>query len=314
MTIRKTEYYHSNRHRMSTQKRATIFVEGPADEVLWRRFFSCIHCKLERVGGKLKVKSRLKSRQERKVSGFAGIIDADYWLITESDKLCQKDLLYDECYPDAELIILNSATLTDVLNKEFGLDDDPDIQKLAEVVTTEAERLAMEFGYFRLLNDCKSFGINFKDFWKSRRYAYDEFVDAEDIDSIQIRRDRFAMRLTEFHNAGKNRVIDKRIEHEELLAGVAKLKAIDKYQTPNIQLCQGHDTVALIAYLMPIMFKSVFGQSLPSRFKELCDRLKLERKLRNKYKEEYFIKTSLRENIKNWECANEPYRILRAEI
>ncbi len=299
---------------MRSRKRTTIFVEGPADKLLWKRIFSCTYCKLERVDGKLIVKSRLESKQVRNVSGFAGIIDADYWLIRDSNKLRQDKLLYDRCFPDAELMILDSAALTEVLKTKFHIDDDPDIQKLADLLQSEAERLAMEFGYFRLLNDCKSYRISFKEFWENRRYDFDEFIDVDDIDSIRFRRDCFAIRLAKFHNAGRKRGQGQWIEHGELLTGVAELKKNDKYKTPNIKLCQGHETVAIIAYLLPIMFKSVFKDNLPSNFNEFRHRMKLEEKLRNKYKEEYFITTTLCDAIKNWESANCPYKILKPEI
>lgn len=291
-----------------------VMVEGATDEDLWKRFCSEEDCTLFSADGKDNITAALDITNNRGLAGVTGIVDADYDLIWESEKLYQDNLLYDECYPDAELMILNSATLTDVLKKKFHSDDDPDIQKLADLLQTEAERLAMEFGYFRLLNDCKCYGINFKEFWESRRYDFDEFVDAEGIDSIRFRRDCFAIRLATFHNAGRKRGQDKWIEHGELSAGVAELKKNDKYKTPNIKLCQGHETVAIIAYMLPIMFKSVFGHNLPSNFNEFRDRLKLEKKLRNKYKEEYFITTTLYDAIKNWECSNSPYKILKPEI
>lgn len=291
-----------------------VMVEGSTDEVLWKKFTSKEDCELFVADGKYNITEALDIINGEELDGVAGIVDADYELITESEKLRQDNLLYDECYPDAELMILDSAALTEVLKTKFHIDDDPDIQKLADLLKSEAERLAMEFGYFRLLNECKCYGINFKCFWDSRSYDFDEFVDAEDIDSIQFRRDCFAIRLAKFHNAGRKRGQDQWIEHGELLAGVAELKKNDKYKTPNIQLCQGHETVAIIAYLLPIMFKSVFGDDMTSHFKEFRDRLKLEKKLRNKYKEEYFITTTLCDAIKNWECCNNPYKILKPEI
>lgn len=319
MSIRRTENYEFNRSKWSVRKRTTVFVEGPTDKELWKRFFPPIHCRIERVDGKTKVKSLLRSSQERNERGIAGIVDADYWLIRESDKLHQENLLYDKCYPNAELMILNSANsaaLTDVLKTKFHSNskDDPDIQKLADLLQTEAERLAMEFGYFRLLNDCKCYRISFKKFWKSRGYDFEEFVDVTDVESVQFRRECFAKRLAGFHNAWKSLGHCNRIEHGELLEGVAKLKEIEIYQTPNVQLCQGHDTVALIAYLLPIMFKSVFGHNLPSGFKEFCHCLKLEKQLRNKYREEDFIATTLCDSIRNWECHNDGYKILKPEL
>lgn len=288
-----------------------VMVEGDADEDLLGKFTSKEDCELFVASGKYNITEALDIINGEGLDGVAGIVDADYELITTSEKLRQDNLLYDECFPNAELMILDSAALTDVLKEKFYLDDDPDIMKLADLLQTEAERLAMEFGYFRLLNELKCYGISFKEFWKSRCYDFDGFVDAKDIARIQFRQDCFAKQLAIFHNAGKNLGQENWIEHGELLEGVSKLKNIGKFQTPNIKLCQGHDTVALIAYLMPIMFKSVFGTNLPSDFNEFRDRLKLEIKLRNKYRKEHFITTTLCKSIQNWQCANEPYKILK---
>ncbi len=306
--------YHKRNWRTHGLGEMFVMVEGGADEDLWQKFTSKEDCELFVADGKYNITEALDIINGEELDGVAGIVDADYELITESEKLRQDNLLYDECYPNAELMILDSAALTDVLKTKFHIDDDPDIQKLADLLQSEAERLAMEFGYFRLLNDCNRYYISFKDFWKSRQYDYGKFIDAEDIDSIRFRRDCFAIQLAKFHNAGRKRGQDHWIEHGELLAGVAKLKEIDRYKTPNIQLCQGHDTVAIIAYLLPIMFKSVFGHDLPSNFYEFRHRLKLEENLRNNYKEEEFVTTTLCDAIKNWESANCPYKILKPEI
>lgn len=291
-----------------------VMVEGGTDEELWEKFTSKEVCELFVADGKYNITSALDITNNRGLTGVAGIVDADYELIRESEILRQDNLLYDECYPNAELMILDSAALTDALKTKFYREDDPDIQKLADLLKTEAERLAMEVGYFRLLNELQCYGISFKEFWKGRRDNFDEFVDVEDIDKIQFRQDCFAKQLAIFHNAGRKREDDKWLEHGELLEGVAQLKQVEKFKTPNIRLCQGHDTVAIIAYLLPKMFKSVFGSNLPSDFNEFRDRLKLEQKLRNKYRKEDFVTTTLCDSIKNWESANKPYKILKPEI
>ncbi len=173
--------YHKKNWRTHDLGEMFVMVEGETDIDLWEKFSSKENCELFYADGKYNITAALDIINSREEAGVAGIVDADYWLILESDKLHRENLLYDNCYPDAELMILNSAALTDVLKTKFHRDDDPDIQKLADLLQTEAERLAMEFGYFRLLNDCKSYGISFKEFWKSRGYDFDEFVDVTDV-------------------------------------------------------------------------------------------------------------------------------------
>ncbi|MCY3979099.1 MAG: hypothetical protein OXG23_13445 [Chloroflexi bacterium] len=311
-------HYHKKHWRTHGLGETFVMVEGATDKDLWERFCPKESCECFDADGKDNVREALDITNSQKICGIAGIIDSDYELIRESDKLHKRNLLYDRCYPDAELMILNSANsaaLTDVLRTKFYRKDDPDIQKLADLLQTEAERLAMEFGYFRLLNDCfKDYRISFSDFWDSRCYRFDEFVDAEDIQSIKFRQKCFAKRLADFHNAGKSPGHYGRREHWELLEGVAQLKKIDKFKSPNTKLCQGHDTVALIAFLLPMMFKSVFDRNLPSEFKEFRHGRKLEKKLRNKYRVEDFIATTLCDAIRNWESENPCYKILNSDI
>lgn len=309
--------YHKKNWRAHGLGETFVMVEGESDEYLWSKFFPNENCELFYADGKDNVTAALDTINDRGDTGVAGIVDADYWLIRDSDKLCQDNLLYDECYPDTELMILNSAdsaALTDVLKTKFHLKDDPDIQRFALLLQTKAERLAMEFGYFRLLNDLKSYDISFSEFWESRRFDYDEFIDVDDVESIQFRQDCFAKRLADFHNAGKRLGHSKRIEDWELLEGVAKLKKIDKFKTPNVQLCQGHETVAIVAHLLPVLFKSVFGSNPPSKFNELRNRLKLEKELRTNYKAKDFVTTTLCESIRNWESDNPCYKILAEDI
>jgi len=306
-------HYHKKNWRTHGLGETFVMVEGESDEELWNKFCPKESCELFSADGKDNIIAALDMINDRGDTGVAGIVDADYWLIRKSDKLCQDNLLYDECYPDTELMILNSAdsaTLTDVFRAGFYSQDDPEIQRFADLLQTEAERLAMEFGYFRLLNDCKRYCISFRDFWESRRYDYDEFLDVEDVESIQFRQECFAKRLADFHNAGKSLAHNKRIEDWELLEGVAKLKKIDKFKTPNVQLCQGHETIAIVANLLPVMFKSVFGSNPPPMFNELRNRLNLEKKLRNKYTKEDFVTTTLCESIRNWESDDPCYKIL----
>ena len=293
-------------------------VEGPVDEKFWADFIPDKFCKLQRVVGKPDVLRLLKANLLRGLPGIAGLVDADYALITESVELEAENLLYDDCCPDAELMSLCSPALAAVLikaseNSEQGYNA-KQIWYFASRLKREALRLAMEFGYFRLLNDCNCYCIGFRDFWDSNRYDFTEFVDTDDTDSIQIRQEWFAIRLAEFHNEKRNTDFGSRVEHSELIDGVAELKKNDRYKTPNIQLCQGHETVALIAYLLPIMFQAAFGYELPTSMKHLVERRVLERMLRKEYREEYLVRTKLHDCIRNWESANKPYRILKPDI
>ena len=87
-------------------------------------------------------------------------MDADYWLITESDELSTENLLYDGCHPDMESILLSSPAMKKVLRNNLSNFDIEKIHALADTVDCEAQRLAMEFGYFRLLNHIEDSAVS----------------------------------------------------------------------------------------------------------------------------------------------------------
>lgn len=293
--------------RFSNKTRSFVLVEGPTDETLWSHFIPSSICKLQRVCGKPEVMKLLKSDSLRRLPGFAGIVDADYWLISESPELQTDNLLYDECYPDAEIILLRSSTLTDVIAEKLGHCDYEEVRRFTDQLQSAAEKLAMEFGYFRLLSYCKGYEIGFREFWES--HLYDEFIDS---DSLTIRSKRFAQRLADDHNAKWKRNPDKWFAHDAILDEVNELRK--KYETPNIKLCQGHEVVAITSYLLPFIFQTFFGHSLTSNLRSLCRHRILERSLREKYRKEYFRKSSLHDSIKNWESPDDAFRILKPDI
>ena len=279
---------------MGKSKKTFVMVEGKTDRALWVEYMA--DCALFPTRGKNVIIDALKSYGLCGLPGIAAIVDADYWLITQSDKPNIDNLLYDDCCPDMELILLASPALKKVLRHTFSMCETEQIHEFAEKLKKESLCLAAELGYFRLLNHIEDYGLNFK----AIHLEGQGFIDKN---TLELDREWAARRLAE----------NKRgITSTELLRGIEKLRG--KYP-PNIQLCRGKDVLGIMTVIMPILFKSEFGEE----FKDLPDSMRmmfrgeqeLSRELRKTYEYVYFAKTSLFSCIRKWESDNSPYRIIR---
>ena len=278
--------------RMMDKRKTFVMVEGETDRVLWTEYM--VDCALIPTRGKDVILDALESYVLRGSPGVAAIVDADYWLITQPDELPIANLLYDDRYPDVELILLNSPALEEVLQKAFYDYEPEQIHEFAEKLKEEALRLAAEFGYFRLLNHRKNYGISFKEI------DYDEFIDENTLKFDRERREWFAKRRTE-HKPW--------IPSKKLLQEIEELRKEYPQEEYNIQLCRGKDVLDIMAVILSTLFKSQFGDDLPQSILNM----ELTGNLCMSYEYGYFEKTSLFSSIREWESDNSPYRIIRQE-
>jgi hypothetical protein len=271
------------------RRKSFVLVEGTTDRALWTEY-AADDCHLLPARGKDIIIDVLNTPMLQGAQGIAGIVDSDYWLIAQADELGTVNLLYDDCCPDMELILLRSPALKKVLRNHLYNYDVDKIHDLAKKLTKESQRLAAEIGYFRLLNHREEFGLRFRDLQLS------EYIDTE---SLLLDCARVANRLT----------ADKSwISSEELLEQVEALK--EDYRSDNIQLCRGHDVVSIMAIIMPILFQAEFGDEMPQGMSARD----LSRNLRMAYEFGYFRQTSLFDSIQEWEHNNSPYTILKSDI
>ncbi len=296
---------------LSGKTTSFVMVEGETDRAALEQF-AAGDCALFPSRGKDNVLYALKSDGFIDVPGIAGIIDLDYTLLTNEYDDTLPNLLFDDCYPDLEMIVLNSSkslALKAVMQHALK-DENYEVEQVCEFTLTllkTAQRLAAEFGYFRLLNDCKKdYKINFKSFEYSYQQGFINFSETDFIDSggLELRREWTALRLAESSK--------KQIDCEELLRETAELR--ENHPPHNIQLCRGKDVIAIIVYILPCLFQSHFGTELPYSAKETFQEIQLAKELRKAYKCDYFKRTSLCSCIRSWESANSPYKILKPEI
>ncbi len=271
---------------LSGKKTSFVMVEGETDRAALEQF-AAKQCALFPSRGKDNVLYALKSDGFIGVPGIAGIVDADYWLITDAAELATENLLYDDRCPDMESLLLCSPALKKVLRNNLYNYEIEDIHAFAEKVTKKAQALAMEFGYFRLLNHLKDYGL------RCNAIRFDEVIDKN---TLELDREWIAKRLAE-DNAD--------ISSEELLREVEELR--EAFPPGNSQLCRGKDVVAIMAMILPLHFKSEFGDDLSPSMNDK----ELSIRLRTAYDSIYFKQTSLFGRIQKWESANCPYKILK---
>ncbi len=292
-TIPKTENYEFVRPKMSTRKRTTVFVEGPTDKVLWKRFFSKNYCKLERVDNKPKVMSRLRSSQERKECGFAGIVDADYWLISNAKELKTANLLYDSCFPDAETILVHSAALKIVIANNLLLDDLDAMDVFTQTLREESCQLAMEYGFYRWLEHCHDLGLPCNATIEQK---------TNKIVNLPSRRINHA-EITSLLTVKNVKIGSKQLQR--------KVDDLRRKRPPNtVQLCRGKDILIFMAHILPSLYKEVFHRQLSKRKRPMLKADPIATQLRGAYHESDFKATSLFSSICNWEDSNCRFTIL----
>ena len=286
-----------------------VLVEGESDVAFLWEYRTERNCIIIDMQGKSEIIDALSAQVMRGQRGIVGIVDADYWLILQPQKLKMDSILCDEDFPDLEVILMSSRALKKSLRHDIRAMPNctvaiARIEDFADRLATQAFLFGMEFGYFRLLNDCEKYGINFNSFWET--HQLDEFIDKQ---KLAIELEWFARRLVAHHKARWPKKPDRWIPYEVLQDGVNELKEL--YPMPNTKLCRGKDVVAVAEFIGPSLFESEFANELsPQQMSQFSfDYLSTE--LRKCYEYIYFVETSLFKRIRKWESQSGDFRIIR---
>ena len=287
-------FQHQTYRRIYGEGETFVMVEGKTDQVFWEEYRSKEDCTMYPVNGKDRVVDTLGITNKRGSRGVAGVVDADYWLISEADELGTDNLLYDDSCPDMESILLSSPALKKLLRNELYNYDIEEVHELADKLHSEGLRLALEYGYFRLLSHLNCYGL------KCNAIPMSEVID---LDTLELDAKLVASRLTGDRSG---------ITSDDLLQQVEDLR--QRYPPDNLQLCRGKDVVSIMAHILPTLFRIQFGADLPPHSERAFGEKALSIRLRSAYEFGYFKQTSLFGCIRSWESANCPYKILKPEI
>ena len=271
-----------------------VLFEGPTDRALWSGYVGP-RCELVRAYNKEGAVAILRrvNKEEPSWRNVAAIIDPDYWLIEQSDKLNTPNLLYDDA-PDLEMMLLNSPTLEKVFRNTLTQVDSDAIPEFTNIVRDESKRLGAEFGFYRLIDfRNRQFNLSFN------AVSFEDVIDVAD--------EKFNHELV-----AELLVQGSKLRAAELMDLVSHLRLFYSY---NPEMCRGKDVLSLISIVLPVVYKETFCKDLSGKSKIQTRSNELSRTLRMAYEFVYFITTQLYKRIRAWECANKgKYLILNPEI
>ena len=259
-----------------------LLVEGSSDRTFYERFVDRTACQIEVVSGKPSSKLRtiavLDILEKSSFLGVVGIVDADFDRL-ETSPYTSPNLLRTDTH-DLETMLLNSPAL-DKLLAEFGSSE-----KITKFGDVRAALVAtgMSIGYLRWISQCDELNLTFNDI------KFTKFIDEQ---SLQIDELKLIQEV-------KNKSQALSLDNQKLQQRLANQKK-DSYDP--WQVCCGHDLVEILS----LSLRKVIGTMKPTDIESDS----LERALRLAYEEAYFRKTHLYVAIQQWECSNQPFRVLQ---
>ena len=271
----------NNVRMMRTQHSgAILIVEGNIDLRFYKRFVNETKCKLTSSNGKDNAIKAVDILEKNKFNGVLTIVDADFWRL-EGIKPNSPNLLLTDTH-DLETMILSSDSF-DMILLEFG--SAPKIRKFGKPIRETLLESALPIGVFRWLSSPSkdNLYLSFKDL------SFDKFVDKKtlsvDVDSL----------IKEVKNNSHNSTFDEN-------AIKIKIIALKKARHNPWQVCSGHDLVQILSIGLKNIFGNIRAQSIT---KETVDGI-----VRTAYDSSYFCSTRLYNSIKDWEKANDTFKVL----
>jgi hypothetical protein len=269
------------------QVKVTLFVEGFDDQKFWYDQVDKTKCTVEQSGGKKHVIVNVeKFSEEKKVA--LGIVDDDFDSL-EGKTLDLPNLIATETH-DLECLLLHSKAFDKVL-KKYG--NEEKIEQFKQVENKEPREALLErgkiFGQLRWLSHRHEWRVKFKTEKHKKTFA-GEFMNNE---NWQVEQEKLL-----------NNIVDKvNMKPENSLTTEQLQNLIDLLpQDADLwQVCQGHD----LLYIFAIALQKVWGPKAVGVGS-------IASVLREEIESTEFLATELAKKIKNWECDNQPYQILRA--
>lgn len=256
-----------------------VIVEGLDDRVFYSRFLkegeTCeIHESTKEngeTGGNRYLKDIVKEVLSWKISDrIIGITDSDYFVFDKRYTFPQH-VFHTDCH-DMEMMVLSSKN---VLHKFFAYDSS------LELKLKENDGVARELGRLRLCNYLFDLGVHFK-----KKLKYSLVVDST---SRELKDNwKLCLHLRFFELAAQKELY--KCEKEvlvNLIRAVYWLSRNDLSTVSSFDLCQGHDTLKLLAY----RYKDENNHSY----------IKLWDLIGGEYKLDDFYKTHLYMDLKDFE-------------
>ncbi len=254
--------------KLSVNKnKVLILLEGKNDIKLFKKIFSSSHVKKMDVHGRYHVIKALKTIKEKslfKIYKIIGIKDADFDNLECTNY--PKNLFITD-YHDIEVQMIESDAITTVV-------DDFSSAECREILQSNIKNIiydiAINIGYARWFNE-KEKNRNSKGL-KFRKLNFEKFTESKDC-NIVFNYDNFLKTL--LYHSNSTIPIEK-LKNE--------LKLLKDDSKDFLQICNGHDLTKLIAIIFP----------------NNTNQKKVEDKLIEAYKINYFEQTKLFKNLNAW--------------
>jgi len=273
LTTKLNELRMSKNHP-SMRNKIFILLEGKTDIKLFRNIFNHQTTYIEEINGKEKIIKALEILQSEGFVKIFGIKDADF------DNL--ENIVYENInlfltdYADMEIQMIESSAFESLIN-EFSHQEcyDEFLNNLKNKLYNET----IIIGYLRWYNE-KNFREKGSYLLRFKRLKFQEFTEVSKCNIVISTEDFFT----------------ETIKHSDLDLNTNDLKNeindLKSYSNDSLQICNGHDITALLAYLF--------------NYKENSDKSninqnRIEEALRLAYNFNDFKQMNLYNNLNNWQ-------------
>ncbi len=277
-----TADYIANTARMirTSHHGAILIVEGTTDVRVYENLINRTKCRLLPANNKDVAIAAINKLENDNFRGVLTIVDTDFWKLDNIRPKSLNILLTDT--HDLETMILFSEALDKVLS-EFG--SKPNIASLGRSIRDILLAGALPIGLLRWLSSPTKDNL----FLKFDGIKFNNFID---IKSLSVNIDNF---IKEIKNNSRGSTLN-------VSAIKLKIIALIKARYDPWQVCNGHDMVQLLA----IGLTNIFGNHRATNITSEG----VEGILRVSYEYSYFSSTQLHNAIKDWENANQPFKVL----
>jgi hypothetical protein len=260
-----------------------LLVEGDTDSRLFKKFSDKQQTRIIPCQGRVNVLLAIQKLTQENVSGVAGVVDADFSRLRGTFHSSPHVLLTDT--HDAETMMISSSALDDLLlekasDAKLTIFADQGIGDVRNLLLS----LARDLGYLRLLSADQDYQLDFEDL------SYSMFIDKT---TLELDRDGLL-------KAVKNKSKRHDLSNAVLLS---QLEALYDNSHDLWQVCCGHDMLGVLGHAL---LKAIGSQSASDVHPDDLGSL-----LRASYHVEHFQQAQLYQDIKSWEHANPPYRLLK---
>lgn len=259
---------------------AILIVEGTTDVRVYENLINSTHCMVLPANNKDIAITTINKLEKDNFKGVLTIVDTDFWKL-DSIKPNSLNILLTDTH-DLETMILFSEALDKVLS-EFG--SKPKIAALSKPVRVILLKGALAIGFLRWLSTPTKDNL-------SLRFKGLNFYNFIDIKKLSVNID---LLIKEVKTNSQDSTLDES-------AIKKKIATLMKSGYDPCQVCSGHDMVQLLAIGLINMFGNHRAKNITP---DGVDGI-----LRVSYEYSYFSSTQLHDAIKDWEYANQPFKVL----